>query len=87
MPPTVCIPARGGLLGQLFRRIGIGVHGAQRFRPRPIATRSASLLSPKQQEAIGAVTNQSPAWGADTASNLAWSSGSLFEDQTSLDYQ
>src|SRR6218665_1682318 len=31
--------------------------GAQRFRPRrrPIATRTASLLSPKPQEAIGAV--------------------------------
>lgn len=58
--------------------------GEQRFRPRrrPIATRTASLLSPKPQEAIGAVKSQSPAWGADTASNLAWSSGSLFEDQT-----
>src|SRR6218665_538884 len=58
--------------------------GAQRFRPmrRPIATRIASLLSPKPQEAIGAVKSQSPAWGADTASNLARSSGSLFEDQT-----
>src|SRR6218665_1613659 len=58
--------------------------GEQRFRPRrrPIATRTASLLSPKPQEAIGAVKSQTPAWGADTASNLAWSSGSLFEDQT-----
>src|SRR6218665_3718107 len=58
--------------------------GEQRFRPRrrPIAARTASLLSPKPQEAIGVVKSQSPAWGADTASNLAWSSGSLFEDQT-----
>src|SRR6218665_1009751 len=58
--------------------------GEQRFRPRqrPIATRTASLLRPKPQEAIGAVKSQTPAWGADTASNLAWSSGSLFEDQT-----
>src|SRR6218665_1283076 len=58
--------------------------GAQRFRPRrkPIATRTASLLSPKPQEAIVAVKSQSPAWGSDTASNLARSSGSLFEDQT-----
>src|SRR6218665_1680455 len=58
--------------------------GEQRFRPRrrPIATRTASLLSPKPQEAIGAVKSQSPAWGAETASNLAWPSGSLFENQT-----
>src|SRR6218665_1378712 len=40
--------------------------GAQIFRPRrrPIATRTASLLSPKPQEAVGAVKSQSPAWGA-----------------------
>src|SRR6218665_271932 len=46
--------------------------GAQRFRPRrrPIATRIASLLSPKPQEAIGAVKSQSPALGADTAKVL-----------------
>src|SRR6218665_3337076 len=36
--------------------------GAQRFRPRrrPIATPTPSLLSPKPQEAIGAVKSQSP---------------------------
>src|SRR6218665_658263 len=60
--------------------------GAQRFRPRQrlIATRTAALLSPKPQEAIGTLKSQSPTWGADTASNLAWSSGSLFEDQTKV---
>src|SRR6218665_1792067 len=58
--------------------------GTQRFRPRqrPFATRIASLLSPKPQKVLGAVKSQSPAWGADTASSLAWSSGSLFDDQT-----
>src|SRR6218665_3879626 len=58
--------------------------GAQRLRPRrrPIATRTASLLSPKPQEPIGAVKGQSPAGGADAASNLARSNESLFEDQT-----
>src|SRR6218665_3094090 len=57
--------------------------GEQRFRPRrrPIATRTASLLSPKPQEAIGAVKSQSPAWGADTAAfkSIPYISSSAFQ--------
>src|SRR6218665_3560361 len=74
--PTVCKLSRGGLLGQLFRRIGIGVRhkgsgpgGGQ----LPLGPLHYLILSPKPQEAIGAVKSQSPAWGADTSSNLAGS--------------